>query len=418
MTDFHLGHRQYGSIEREEDFYKQLQKCCDEINKHECDMVIIAGDIFDKPNPSPQAIHEYSNAIGKLEADVILAIKGNHTMLLRENHYSVDQLIADDNDISGYYLLDDESWNSGVYALGQEDSLYTKWQKEKIYVDGITYRSNTKIDDFIEKQNLLSAIEAENESFRILIVHQSFSEFCGFTGEKLSINDINTDPYDLIICGHIHSRLYFELDDGTMFLQPGSIERLNTTEARDEIENGKGIWIVDTKNNDISFYPVKVQRKFFLGHINIEKEEDIGTYEKEIVDAIKDLDELPVISYEYHDFVGKGESIRSSISNISQYALINNSNINDETIIDTSINVSDDGIPTIPQLIQNINANLSEEEKIFAVDLHDALNNKNDVHELLEDFRKKHFSNSVKKEQKKNFYDDELDALSCFFESL
>ena len=95
ISDLHLGFRQYGLIERENDFYNQLYKVRNEINKHEPDMVIIAGDLFDKPNPSPAAINAYREGIGELDTDIICTIKGNHTMILRDNHYSIDDFLVE-----------------------------------------------------------------------------------------------------------------------------------------------------------------------------------------------------------------------------------------------------------------------------------------------------------------------------------
>ena len=44
ISDLHLGFRQYGSMEREEDFYRQFFNVCKEIKEHKPEIVIIAGD--------------------------------------------------------------------------------------------------------------------------------------------------------------------------------------------------------------------------------------------------------------------------------------------------------------------------------------------------------------------------------------
>ena len=255
ISDLHLGFRQYGSLEREEDFYNHFLLVCEEINKVGVDVVIIAGDLFDKATPSPKAISYYRKGVLSLDSDMIVTIKGNHTMLMRDNHYSIDEFFSED-EISGYYLLDDScitTYEHG-FSSNTKDSKYTTGQN--VWIDGITYRSNSNIEEFLDVQHNLAERKNDNKGYRILVVHQSFKEFCGFTGEQLSINDIDYSNYDAIICGHIHSRMDIQLEDGTWFIQPGSIERMNTTEAFDEIQNNKGFYVLNTSSNELNFYPV------------------------------------------------------------------------------------------------------------------------------------------------------------------
>lgn len=396
MTDLHLGHRQYGSIDREKDFYIQLRKCVDELNKHDCDIVIIAGDIFDKANPSPEAMHQYIDKIGNLNADVVLATKGNHTMLLRDNHYSVDEFFADDG-IEGYYLLDNEAWTSHSHAMASNyDMEYKKFSEaDNIWVDGITYHGNSQINDFIDVQHLLAGDKAVGDTFRILVIHQAVSEFCGFSGEDLSIKDFDLKPYDIVICGHIHSRLYQELSDGTIFLQPGSIERLNTTEARDEIENQKGVWTIDTETKEVLFHYVPQERVFLMDSIDIRDDKDIEEHKKMVLNLHEYLDVAPIVAYDYHDYIGNRQKITDMITEISKEALLSNCNIYDETEEDDfDYDVPEDGIVTIDELIRQ-REDLSESEKQLVIDIHKAFKKDDETIELLlSNYFDKHFDDS------------------------
>ena len=131
MSDLHLGYRQYGLVDREEDFYQQFHNCCSILNKEEVEMVIIAGDIFDKPNPSPRAMHEYAKGIKNLGNKIVVAIKGNHTMLMKKDHYSVDEFFFDEKSFGNYFLLTDDSMTF-----------------ENVRVDGITYRPESQLESF------------------------------------------------------------------------------------------------------------------------------------------------------------------------------------------------------------------------------------------------------------------------------
>ena len=397
ISDLHLGFRQYGSIEREKDFYNQLYKVCNEINKQNPDIVIIAGDLFNNPNPSPAAINAYRKGIGILNANIICSIKGNHTMLLRDDHYSIDEYFSKD-EFEGYYYLDDSSFSN-----------------ENIQIDGITYRSNSSIDEFLEVQKDIASKEIDEEKYRILVVHQSFKEFCGFIGEELSIEDIDISSYNAVICGHIHSRFDIVLSDGVKFIQPGSIERMNTTEALDEQKNGKGFYLLDTEDNSVKFYPVKCNRAFFLGEKSFSTEEDLENHFKDLSNAISKLDTPPIISYKYKNYGVNIEDIRDEIKLLHKNVLLDKSNIDDLTQEDISIEIEDNEMPTVFEAIKIFGekSGLNEDEYNLARDLHKELNNNLDnVSSLLDNYFEKH----KKKYDEYDFYDEkELKEIIDYF---
>lgn len=413
ISDLHLGFRQYSSIEREEDFYNQLFMVRDKINEEDVDMVIIAGDLFDKPNPSPAAINAYREGIGDLNVDIIVAIQGNHTMILRDNHYSIDEFFGED-EICGYYLLQDYTFNTDLFALESDGLLYRKYKDSKIIVDGITYRGNSKIDEFLEVQKKLAEKEYKDVKTRILVVHQSFKEYCGFTGEELSIKDLDLKPYDYVICGHIHSRCDDMIGD-TCFIQPGSIERMNTTEALDEMENGKGFYLIDTEKNDVSFHQVDCPRKFLLGEIDISSREDLEHHLEDVEEIVSKMDVAPIISYKYNNCIENNVDIREDIGRVKQGILINRSNIYDRNEKDVSLEITDSEIPTVLEAINMAGEdyNLSKDGIKLALDLHTTLQEDSESTEgLLENFYEKHFNI----EEGELVVDDELIELIKYFE--
>ena len=385
ISDLHLGFRQYGSVEREKDFYNQFLFVCKEINKYSPEIVIIAGDLFNKPNPSPMAINIYRKGILSLNS-IVCTIKGNHTMILRDNHFSIDDFFEED-EIEGYFYLDDSSY-----------------ENLNVHIDGITYRNNTNINEFIDVQKNM-AKKCLKDNYNILVVHQSFKEFCGFTGEELSIEDIDYSPYSCVICGHIHSRFDAVLSNGTKFIQPGSIERMNTTEALDEQRNGKGFYLLDTKDNSLEFHQVKSQREFLLGEIKLQKKEDLENHLNELKKTVSKMKEAPIISYTYKNNIKNIDSVREQISHLTENALLNNSNIDDESQEDISIEITDSEIPTVLESIKlyGEKSGLSEKECSLAVDLHQALNsNLESVDGLLKDYYEK----NKKHEEEKIFEED------------
>lgn len=413
ISDLHLGFRQYGSEEREQDFYNQFYKVCKEINKHDPNIVIIAGDLFNKPNPSPAAINAYRNGVLSLNADIVCTIKGNHTMLLKDEHYAIDEFFADE-EINGYYYLDDLSMTTSGFGFDSPyDADFQKYVNTNVQIDGITYRTNSSIDEFLEIQEELAERESGEEMYRVLVVHQSFKEFCGFIGEELSIKDIDYSPYDVVICGHIHSRLDTKLPNGTWFIQPGSIERMNTTEALDEQKNGKGFYLIDTTENSIEFYQVPCDREFFLGEIKIQSKEDLEKHLEKLDNDIKKLDKTPIISYNYHSDIDNINQVREMIGRIDDNVLLNKSNIHNDDEEEIVLEIVDSEIPTIIEAIQTYGkeSNLNDDEVKLAVDLYNVLGKGDgECIGLLDNYYKKHKKEYVEQEN----YDD-LDEIIEYF---
>lgn len=416
MSDLHLGYRQYGLPERELDFYNQLYACVNEINKQKCDIVIIAGDIFDKPNPSPEAIHFYLDAISGLESDVILAITGNHTMLLRKNHYPVDKLVADESiDICGYELLEDSRWSSDTFALSGGDMQFAKWKNIKIDIDGITYRGPAKIDEFLSVQKELANKKAQKDSFRVLVLHQSFQEFCGFEGEELSIEDIDYSPYDVVICGHIHEGCDTMLNKKTHFLQPGSIERMNTKEARDEQLHGKGIYTIDTKTHDIVFHRVPNVRKFLLHTVTINTDEELEEHFKVLQETINDEELPPILSLRYNGKINQTK-LWDEIRALDNY-LINNSRVDTIDEDNVVIHFDDGEIPSVAEALNQYSENhFDEDEGQLFTELFHLLNtDSNGAKVLIDDF----FDNNYQESESTSFtIPDEVLELFEYFENL
>ena len=396
ISDLHLGFRQYGSIDRENDFYNQFFSVCNELNKQKPDIVIIAGDLFDKPNPSPAAINAYREGIESFDSKIVCAIKGNHTMILRDNHYSIDDFFGK-NKNKGYYYLDDETLET----------------EEGIVIDGITYRNNSNLDEFFKVQKEMALKEYPN-SYRILVVHQSFKEFCGFYGEELSIEHIDYSNYDVVICGHIHSRYDTVLSTGCKFIQPGSIERMNTTEALDEQKNGKGFYLLDTEKNSVKFYQVECPRKFFLGEIKFDKMEDLEKHLDDLNNDINKLEVPPIISYKYQNFIENMEGVREKINSVDKNILLNKSHIDDKSQEDISIEITDNELPTVLEAIKMFGEErgLKEKEIALSIDLYNALSqNPENVSGVIDNY----FEKNKKKIEEKNYEDEELQELVRYF---
>lgn len=335
MSDLHLGYRQYGLIERELDFYNQYDKCIDELM--DCDTVLIAGDIFDKPNPSPAAIVTFQNGIEKLknEGIKVKGIRGNHTMLKRKDHISADEIFH-----NNYELLDTYGDIHNTNAI----NFY-----------GIDY-CGTDIDKFYNK--LEEVKKNARVGINILLVHESFAEYCGFAGEPLEYHNIDWGDIDIVICGHIHNTL---LDEAVkpVFLQPGSIERCSLTEAIDEDLNGKGVWkiLIDTDSLDFSLEFVRIEnfRKFFSGEWTIDEASDLRDIEylyQALQDTINDQELQPVVSFKIYVNYHNLDRIKDFDSELENCLVINNKYYNTDIEQDIKNVMKPDGtMPTVREVL-------------------------------------------------------------------
>lgn len=416
ISDLHLGFRQYGSIEREKDFYRQFFNVCKEIKKHRPEIVIIAGDLFDKPNPTPAAINAYREGIGNLNS-ILCVTKGNHTMILREGHYSIDEYFGAD-EFEGYYYLDDETITTVLHGMQSNYDLeFRKYvNKPNVLVTGITYRYNSDLDEFIKVQKELAEKNSkEDASYKILVVHQSFKEFCGFVGEELSIEDIDYSPYDAVICGHIHSRFNTVLPDGTLFIQPGSIERMNTTEALDEEKNGKGFYLLDTEDNSLEFFKVECPRKFFLGEVKLDTKQDLENHLEELNNDISKLKVPPIISYKYKNHINNIEAVRENISLMGKNILLNKSHIDDQSQEEVVLEITDNELPTVVEAISMYgkDSGLDEKEVALALDIYNSLSgNLESTSDVLDNY----FNKNKTEYEEEESVDEEFEELIRYFE--
>lgn len=333
MSDMHLGYRQYGLIEREQDFYKQFDKCIDELMK--CDVVVIAGDIFDKPTPSPESILVFQNGLNKLTNNGIkvVGVKGNHTMLKRKDHIAADEIFS-----NNYQLLD-------IDSIG-----------DKVNFFGIDY-CGPETDKFYEQ--LKKAKQNIKNGLNILVVHEAFAEYCGFSGEPLVYKDIDWGKFDIVITGHIHNAV---LDDMVVpaFLQPGSIERSSMTEVIDEELNGKGIWKIIVDEEDLSyafdFVRIESDRKFFFGEWTIDEQTEISDmreWYQVLQDQINQEELEPIVSFKIYNKGNDLSIVKDFDSSIENCLVVNNKYYDMDIEREIKAILNEDGtLPSVEQVLK------------------------------------------------------------------
>ena len=404
ISDLHLGKRNYGIIELENDFYTQYHKNIQELIKNKVNTVIIAGDIFDTPKPSALAISQFQEGIRQLNQKNInvLNIIGNHTMLQTPHHVPADELFTNEFD---YQLLNENN----------------KYIQDDIAIVGLPYHNNNKLPELKEKIHKL-AKEIKNYRLKILVLHQEFQEYCGFSGAKLSIHDIPVQEFDIIICGHIHERKSTLIDGTkTFYIQPGSIERLNSSEAQDEFYNGKGVTIIDTgKNLDIlsreKIINVPSKRQYLIREYAFMKENNgkdiIATFDT-LKRELQSFDLKPVVFLMIEDETNSYNLITEQVDKINDDSLMTKFTYYDLNSQDTLYlkDYQDEEIPSAREALKEAIKSDGFDECVL--DLYDAaVSPDDDLQKVTDDlFRKLYPPVEVEP-----FCDPELDEIIAYFE--
>ena len=79
IADTHLGHRQYGVKQREDDMMSTLRTALDEmITEHDTDAILLPGDLFHSRDLRPKILHQTEQELARVPDDVpVLVSYGN-----------------------------------------------------------------------------------------------------------------------------------------------------------------------------------------------------------------------------------------------------------------------------------------------------------------------------------------------------
>ena len=405
LTDLHLGLRQYSLKERENDFYDQYNMAIDSILSKGVDVVIIAGDIFDQPRPSPVALKTFSDGIRRLtnEGIFVCNIIGNHTMINANDFTTADEFLV--TVFHQYMLLDSKN----IFI------------ENGVGIFGLPYYYDHDIDKFIEEvEKLNQKAKSSKTKINILVLHQAFSEYCGFSGAELSIKDIDISNFDLIVCGHIHERKLIEIDDSTVFLQPGSLERLSVAEAKDEENNGKGIYFIDTDKLDLfsiadGFYRLDNPRKFLIADFYINNDDDINDMKGDILEGVNEYSVPPLLFLTVHDKTNSYHKIMDMTLEFKNIFLTVRFNYFDESENANDIVIDKNDVPTPREALKLALNPLDKEQATLGLEVYDILVKGEDPSDLLEDYRKKVYQEFFV-ETHDHYTDEEIDEILDWLE--
>lgn len=353
LADSHLGYRQYGLLERENDFYDVFDKCVDKIIDEKCDFVIHAGDLFEVAKPTPKALLRFQKAFLRLkEAGIpVYAIAGNHDSVRRKGSVPPQILFKD----LGLKLL---SPNHPMDSFNG------------VLICGMPYTPKSNKSTLLEKFKLFEK-EADKHIVSILVCHQGIDQYLPFNPE-LEIGDL-PDNFDYYAMGHVHNYINDAYGKGRL-VYPGSSEIWKASEVGDYAKKGKGFAIVEIGVGE----PVVKRMSVDLPRKYIKVEIDYKELDKKLMlikSDIKSLENKPIIEITVKN--GDFDSVEVSekiMDELGDYSLMIRPSFKPNKVIDEEVSIKDTSLGARQSLVEVLKEQYKDDDITnFAIELLDSL---------------------------------------------
>ena len=305
IADIHLGMENYGRIDpstglhtRLKDFIKCFSFAIDIALEEKVDLVIFTGDAYKNNNPNPTHQREFARQIHRLsEVEIpVVMVNGNHDNPISFGRAtSLD--IFDILNVSGVRVVTEPEMLNIETKAGPVQVFGLPWPTKNLFLSKEEYKDFT--DEEITKEIQKRASKKIKKYARmmksgipaIFAAHLAAAEATYSGSERSTI--IGRDPvfstkvlaqkeFDYVALGHIHKFQDLNLDNHPPVVYPGSIERINFGEEKDD----KGVCLVNIDKGKASYEFISLPaRKFITIDVVISEEQDptntlIGEIEK------------------------------------------------------------------------------------------------------------------------------------------
>jgi DNA repair exonuclease SbcCD nuclease subunit len=292
LSDTHLGNRQYGILEREEDYYEIFDKTIDKIIELDVDFVIHSGDLFDGQRPSTNTFLAFQRGLLKLNnAGIpIYAISGNHDIVMRKGIKPPIDLFEE----------------LGLRILRHDNG----FMEGDVFICGVQFIPSSQkrvLDKILER----FSDEAKKHAKSIIVLHQGIKKFIDYGDDsyELELNEL-PENFNYYAFGHLHN--YIEEDWGKgKLIYPGSMEVSKSNEIAQI--NNKGFCVVDLSEDVPSIERITIELSRRQCSKNIEYDKLYDELE-DLKSKIKGLDKKPLL----HISVFGGDSNSSDIHELIQ----------------------------------------------------------------------------------------------------
>ena len=302
-SDLHIG-KYIGTYDLKEDTEYVLNQVVDTAIRERVEVVLISGDVFDRPNPSEEAIKMYVSFLKELlDKNIkVIAISGNHDSGIRLSAYK---------DILGKGYFVEGEFNSPMRKV----SLNNEFGPVNFYMlpffTPFIVKSNLKLEKGLENYDLAmdEIIKRENidtSQRNIILAHQFVAGFkFGGSEEDFSYSDgdeknvagvgiISLDKFqifDYVALGHIHNPQKISRET---IRYSGSLLKYKTSEIDGP---DKSVVIIDLKekgNIEVKLDPIKPLHPFVKIEGLLSELTNTNPNENDYVYLIVDDDKTPI----------------------------------------------------------------------------------------------------------------------------
>lgn len=302
-SDLHIG-KYIGTYDLKEDTEYVLNQVVDTAIRERVEVVLISGDIFDRPNPFEEAIKMYVSFLkGLLDKNIkVIAISGNHDSGIRLSAYK---------DILGKGYFVEGEFNSPMRKVSLNDEYGPVNFYMLPFFTPFIVKSNLKLEKGLENYDLAmdEIIKRENidtSQRNIILAHQFVAGF-KFGGSEEDFSYSNGDEknvagvgiisldkfqnFDYVALGHIHKPQKISRET---IRYSGSLLKYKTSEIDGP---DKSVVIIDLKekgNIEVKLDPIKPLHPFVKIEGLLSELTNTNPNENDYVYLIVDDDKTPI----------------------------------------------------------------------------------------------------------------------------
>lgn len=302
-SDLHIG-KYIGTYDLKEDTEYVLNQVVDTAIRERVEVVLISGDVFDRPNPSEEAIKMYVSFLkALLDKNIkVIAISGNHDSGIRLSAYK---------DILGKGYFVEGEFNSPMRKVSLNDEYGPVNFYMLPFFTPFIVKSNLKLEKGLENYDLAmdEIIKRENidtSQRNIILAHQFVAGF-KFGGSEEDFSYSNGDEknvagvgiisldkfqnFDYVALGHIHKPQKISRET---IRYSGSLLKYKTSEIDGP---DKSVVIIDLKekgNIEVKLDPIKPLHPFVKIEGLLSELTNTNPSENDYVYLIVDDDKTPI----------------------------------------------------------------------------------------------------------------------------
>lgn len=302
-SDLHIG-KYIGTYDLKEDTEYVLNQVVDTAIRERVEVVLISGDVFDRPNPSEEAIKMYVSFLKKLlDKNIkVIAISGNHDSGIRLSAYK---------DILGKGYFVEGEFNSPMRKVSLNDEYGPVNFYMLPFFTPFIVKSNLKLEKGLENYDLAmdEIIKRENidtSQRNIILAHQFVAGF-KFGGSEEDFSYSNGDEknvagvgiisldkfqnFDYVALGHIHKPQKISRET---IRYSGSLLKYKTSEIDGPDKSVVIINLKEKGNIEVKLDPIKPLHPFVKIEGLLSELTNTNPNENDYVYLIVDDDKTPI----------------------------------------------------------------------------------------------------------------------------